>query len=175
MTTQDLLEIIQMDYDLEMIETTTGTNGYPRCLKKALIGLKNFEQVEEIANKYPEVRITTFHKRDGWQLWERDNNTTYEALQNSASDFGDDYTQFTSEDAEDYFENEVKPFLEDFENFEDLNKFLKEREEVLDKIQLLDDNELVITYQGRYYDTIEKKSMSFYHDTHHYAIGVIID
>ena len=175
MTTQDLLETIQMDYELEMIETTTGRNGYPQNLKHALIGFENFEQAKEIANKYPEVRITTFHKRDGWQLWERNNNTTHEQLQNSASDFGDDYNQFTSEDAEDYFENEVKQFLEDFENFEDLNKFLKEREEVLDKIQLCGDNELVITYQGRYYDTIEKESMSFYHDTHHYAIGIIID
>ena len=175
MNTQDLLEQIQMDYSLEMIETTTGRNGYPQCLKKALIGLKNIEQAKEIEDKYPEIRITTFHKRDGWQLWERNNNTTYEALQNSASDFGDDYNQFASEDAVDYFENEVKPFLEDFEDFETLNEFLKEREEVLDKIQLLDDNELVITYQGRYYDTIEKESMSFYHDTHHYAIGIIID
>jgi hypothetical protein len=175
MNTQELLDAIQMDYNLEMIETTTGRNGYPQSLKKALIGFQTFEQAQEIANKYPEVRITTFHKRDGWQLWERNNDTAYEPLQNSASDFGDDYNQFTSEDVEDYFENEVKPFLEDFENFETLNEFLKEREEVLNKIQLLDDNELVITYQGRYYDTIEKKSMSFYHDTHHYAIGIIID
>lgn len=175
MTTQDLLEIIQMDYELEMIETTTGVNGYPQNLKHALIGLKNFEQAQEIANKHPEVRITTFHKRDGCQLWERNSNNTYEPLQNSASDFGADCNQFTSEDAEDFFENEVKQFLEDFENFEDLNKFLKESEEVLDKIQLCGDNELVITYQGRYYDTIEKESMSFYHDTHHYAIGIIID
>lgn len=175
MNTQDLLEQIQMDYDLELLETTTGVNGYPQSLKYALIGFETFEEAQEIANKYPEIRITTFHKRDGWQLWERNNNTTYQSFLTSASDFGSDYNQFTSEDAVDYFENEVKPFLEDFENFEDLKKFLEEREEVLDKIQLLGDNELVITYQGRYYDTIEKESMSFYHDTHHYAIGIIID
>ena len=175
MTTQELLETIQMDYSLELIETTTGINGYPKALKHALIGFENFEQAKEIANKYHEFRITTFHKRDGWQLWERNNNTTYEAFQSSASDCGDDYNQFTSENAVDYFENEVKPFLEDFENFETLNDFLKEREEVLDKIQILDDNELVITYQGRYYDTIKQESMSFYHDTHSYQIGIIID
>lgn len=171
----EILNEIANEYNISVVETTTGTNGYPQCLKKALIGFENFEQAKEIANQYPEVRITTFHKRDGWQLWERDNNTTYEAFQKSASDFGDDYNQFTSEDVEDFFENEVKPFLESFEDFESLNKFLKEREEVLDKIQLLDDNEIVITYQGRYYDTIEKESMSFYHDTHSYCIGIIID
>jgi hypothetical protein len=99
MNTQELLDAIQMDYDLEMIETTTGRNGYPQSLKKALIGFQTFEQAQEIEKEYPEVRITTFHKRDGWQLWERNNNTTYEALKNSASNYGDDYNQFTSEDA----------------------------------------------------------------------------
>lgn len=174
MTKQDVLEVIQFENNLELIETTNGVNGYPSNLKKALIGFKTFEQCEKIANQIANVRIMIFHRRDGWQLWERQ-STADEPFYNSSEDYGDEYYSFTSEEGDTYFENEVKPFLQDFENFEILNEFLKEREKVLNEILLLGDNEIVITYQGRYYETIEKESMSFYHDTHQYAIGIVID
>lgn len=175
MTKQELLETIQNEYELKLIETTTGTNGYPQCLKKALIGFENFDEVKEILKQHPEFRATAFHKRDGWQLWERNNNDTYEPFQNSASDYGDNYGQFTKENVENYFENEVKPCLNDFENFEDLNKFLKDREEVYNQLLFIDDDEILITCQGSFFETIKKFSMDFYHDTHSYAIGIIID
>lgn len=41
------------------------------------------------------------------------------------------------------------------------------------KIQELEDRQAVITSDGRYYETINKQSMKYYYDTHHYAIGVM--
>jgi hypothetical protein len=175
MTTTELFYEIENEFDVKLIETTTGRNGYPQNLKKAIIGFDSFEECEEVAYNYPKARITTFHKRDGWQLWERTSGTTYGPLENSADDYGDDFNSFTKEDADDYFENEVKEQLENYDDFDSMRAFLDEQEEVLDEINKLDDNEMVITHCGRYYETIYKESMFFYHDTHHYAVGIIID
>ena len=174
MTTTELFYEIENEFDVKLIETTIGINGYPQNLKKAIIGFDNFEECEEVASNYPDARIATFHRRDGWQLWER-TGTAFGPFENSADDYGEDYMSFTQNDAKNFFEEEVKPMLEDFDNFDELRDFLDKKEEILDEINKLDDNEMVITHEGRYYDTIDKVSMSFYHDTHHYAIGIIID
>ena len=68
---------------------------------------------------------------------------------------------------------EVQKIISDFDNFEDVEKFLKERREVYDAICALDDNEAVVTYQGRLYEEIKRHSMGYYFDTHSYAIGLI--
>jgi hypothetical protein len=172
--TTDTLEMLELQYGLDMIETTTGRNGYPQDLKKALIGFDNFEQCKDIADEFG-ARITTFHKRDGWQLWERTNNETYEPFENSADDYGDDFMTFTKDDEDDFFENEVKELLDNYDDFDSMREFLDMKEEVLNEIKMMDDDEIVVTHCGGYYETIKKVSMSFYHDTHHYVIGIIID
>ncbi len=67
----------------------------------------------------------------------------------------------------------VKEIISDFDNFEDVEKFMKERREVYDAICALDDNESVVTCQGSLYEEIKIHSMGYYFDTHSYAIGLI--
>lgn len=62
---------------LDVVETTTGRNGYPQNIKQAIIGFDNWKYAESTAERYG-LRITTLHKRDGWQLWERNGDTTLE-------------------------------------------------------------------------------------------------
>ena len=47
--------------------------------------------------------------------------------------------------------------------------------EILKAVEEAEENELVISLYGEYYDTIKQTSMSFYHDTKHYVIGLIND
>ncbi len=169
---KDLREIAEIE-GLEYFETTSEASGYPHYIKGALKGFDTFEQAEEIAQKY-DLDIQEFHKRDGQQLWSRA-GWANRAFQNSDSDYGDNYSSFNGGEIseEEFFESEVKPCLENFDNFEDLNGFLKQKEELFDNICCADIDELVITYCGDYYETIKKESMYFYHDTKHYVIGLI--
>ena len=156
---------------LKFVETTSGTNGYPQNLKPALIGFYDYEGAEEFATEHG-LETYIFHKRDGWQLWER-KNPAYEPMTITSDDYGDNYNMFTPDELENYYENEVKPRLEDFDNMDDIKDFLNDEEEIMDELARCNDNEAVITYCGKWYDTIKVKSIEWGHDTHNYVIGVI--
>ena len=170
---ENLREIAEIE-NLEYFETTSQMNGTPANLNGALKGFNSFEQAQKIAEKY-RLNIESFEKSDGWQLWYRTGNNMYEPFLNTSNDYGDNYSEFAGNSitASEFFESEVKPELENFNNFDDLKKFIKEREELFSKIENAGENEIVITNYGTYYETIEKHSMYFYHDTHHYVIGLI--
>lgn len=156
---------------LQFIETTSATNGYPQDLKPALIGFNDYEEAEEFAQEHG-LQTYIFHKRDGWQLWQR-SKPAYEPMTITSDDYGDDYNMFTNDELDDYFGNEVKPRLDDFDNMEELKKFLNNQEEIMDELDRCNENEAVITYCGDYYDTVKVKSIEWSHDTHNYVIGVM--
>ena len=156
---------------LQFIETTSATNGYPQDLKPALIGFNDYEEAEEFAQEHG-LQTYIFHKRDGWQLWQR-SKPAYEPMTITSDDYGDDYNMFTHDELDDYFGNEVKPRLDDFDNMEELKKFLNDQEEIMNELERCNENEAVITYCGDYYDTVKVKSIEWSHDTHNYVIGVM--
>lgn len=170
----DLLENIAYQNGLELIETTSERNGYPAHIKKAIIGFDTFEEAENIA-KENNLSIEIFTKRDGWQLYYRTGDRTYEPFSNSASDYGENYNEFSIEDIDTFYEEEVKPFLEQFDDFDSVSSFIDMKKEILERLEMIDEDEIVITNEGRYYETIQKKSMRFYHDTKTKVIGLIED
>ena len=95
--------------NLDVISTTTGKNGYPQSVRYAITGFPNFSEAEKLAEKYG-LRITTFWKKAGWQLYVRDRNTTFEPMRISAENYGDDYMAFDSSSVESFYEDEVKPY-----------------------------------------------------------------
>lgn len=157
--------------DLKFIETTSGKNGYPQDLLPALIGFNDYEEAEEFASEH-DLQTYILHKRDGWQLWER-KNPAYEPFNISAEDYGDNYNVFKADELEGYYEHEVKPCLENFDNIEALKDFIEDQEEIMNELERCDDDEAIVTYRSEYYDTIKVKSMEWYHDTHSYVIGVM--
>ena len=157
---------------LRVITTTTDLTGYPKNLKNALIGFECFKDAEELANKYG-LRLTTFFKRDGWSLWYRNNNEAYQPIQIVAEDYGGNCNSFVASDAIDFFDNEIRPYLNNFNNIDSLQRFLEEKGEILNEIEILDEDELVIVKDGAYYTTIKKEVMSWSHDTKNYIIGLI--
>lgn len=164
-------EIAELE-NLEVIETTVGMNGYPKNIKSAIVGFESFEHAQKLANEYG-LSIESFTKRDGWHLWNRNNNTVYEPYKNSAEDYGDNYTEIPKMDETDFIESEMRWFLEDVESFEEIDKFIKIKREVWECIEIMEDDEIVILHEGSYYETIKKESMAFSHDTRNYIIGLI--
>lgn len=167
----DLRNVAEQE-GLDIIETTTGTNGYPENLKFAITGFDTFEQAQDLADKYS-LSIESFEKRDGWSLWSRGNRTMFSAFQNSAEDFGDNYLEYGKIDEEEFFEIEIKPSIDNFEDFESVETFLKDKKEIWEEIDKMEEDEIVITLYGDYCDTIKQTSMSFSHDTRNYIIGLI--
>lgn len=170
---RELLETIAYEDSLEYIETTTGMNGYPQHLRGAIIGFESFEAAESIAHEHG-LRITTFFKRDGWQLYQRDSNTTWEPLKITSYDYGDDYKHFTNEIPEsDFIEEELLPNLA-ATTFGDIQNITQRYEELFDKIVEAEDDELVIAdIFGKYVETIKKELMSWSHDSKTWVIGVM--
>ena len=171
---KDSLENIAYENGLQYIETTTGMNGYPQHIRGAIIGFYTFQEAEDLAREHG-LCIRTFFKRDGWQLYQRESGSTYRPLRITASDYGDDYNQLDVSACRDFFENEVKPFLEDMESFEDLKKFIAGKEVLLEKLEDIDDGQIVITCCGDYYETIDKGLMEWNHDSKTWVIGVMED
>lgn len=166
--------LLQIAYQncLEVIDTTSERNGYPANLKYAIIGFDTFEEAKRIAREN-NLSIEIFTRRDGWKYYYRTGNIAYEPFRNSASDYGDDYSEFSIEDIDTFYEEEVKPFLEQFDDFESVSSFIKMKKEIFERLEMIDDDEIVITNEGRYCDTIQKTSMRFYHDTKTKVIGLI--
>lgn len=165
------IEDIADEQGLTIIETTTGSNGYPQELKKALIGFETFEDALAIADDCG-WRVTTFTRKDGWQLWSRDNNTTYQPMQISSADYGDDYMDWDNE--EEYLE-ELKVLMQNAESFAEMREIIESGEKVVDELSIKDDNEIVITCGNRYHETVRKSAMSWQNDGRYYEVGVIKD
>lgn len=167
----DLREIAENN-GLTYAESTNGSNGYPSNIKGIIIGFDNFKDAEELAEKHG-LSIEFFTKRDGWELWERTNNQAHEPMKNSSDDYGDNYSQLEKMNEKVFFESEVKDSIENFDNLEDLQNFLSKKQELFEEVEKMEVDEVVITYQGDFYETIKKVSMYFTHDTNHVTIGLI--
>jgi len=153
---------------LEVIETTTGRNGYPENLEFAIVGFDNFEDAQNLADKY-NLKVESFTKKDGWDLWQRSNNWMYEPYKlNVDQDFGDNYNEVDA----DVIIDAIKDNIDNLE-YKDVPDFLREQASILEEIENAEDDEVVVTYMGEYYNTLPRESMSFYHDTRHYVIGLI--
>lgn len=171
MKTKELLENIAYENGLEYVTTCSkGNNGYPKNLMGAIIGLESIEQARELASRY-DLDIISLHKRDGWNFYER-MDYAIEPLKPRADWYGDDFNFFTEDDRDDFFENEVQSFIGNFEDFDSLQCYIDNQKEVYEELQTIDDTQIVVTCQGRYYETIDKECMKWSFDTHTYVIGL---
>ncbi|MFC5046882.1 hypothetical protein ACFSTE_10915 [Aquimarina hainanensis] len=165
------LREIASNNNLVFIETTDGSNGYPSNIKGAIIGFENYEEAKKLSDRFPGLSIESFFKRDGWNFYKRTNQKCFEPFQNSEEDYGDNHNLFTTD--ENFYEDEIKPLLEEMGDLTSLKELISAKEEILEEIQALEEGEAVITYEGRYFETIKTESMSFYNDTKTHVIGVI--
>ena len=165
-------EEIAREKDLVVINTTSQSNGYPSHEMKALIGFNNFEQAEALAHEY-DLDVMVFTRRSGWHYWYRTGQQPFGPFERSSEDFGDGFDTYGKSDLETFFEDEVQSQVECFENFQSLREFLDKQEKIFNEIKKLGEDELVVTCDCCYYDTIKKTTMEYSYDTVHYAIGLV--
>lgn len=171
MADYEKMDELASEYGLQYVETTSARNGYPENIAPAIVGFNSFEDAENFAKEHG-LDTWLLHKCDGWQLWNRVHSVD-EPMSISCEDYGEDYNLYTAVSLENYFENEVKPCLENFDNIEDLRSFLDKQEMFMQELESLNDDEAVITYCGTYYERIKLHPMVWKHDTHKYIIGVM--
>lgn len=175
--------------DLTLIETTTGTNGYPRELSYAIICFENWDQLEKLQkeltndlndldeNDRNDASVETLHchRRDGWQLWERSNvGGVWEAYDLENDEDGTIYHASDADDEEKFYDDEVRDFLADFDNLNDLQDFINDRKSLFDQIYNLTDDQILVVDCNGNREVKPGKAMSYFDDTHHYAIGLTI-
>lgn len=161
---------IASENGLQFVETTVCLNGYPQNVKGAIIGFEDFAEAEALS-KETGLRLEVISKKDGWQLWYRNGNTANGPLEITEEDFGDDFRFIKNE--ENFYENEIKPFLDDFDNIDDLMGFLEDKKSVEDELCTLDDDDVVVTCNGKYYDTISTRPMRFDYDGKSWTIALM--
>ena len=165
------LDQIAQDEDLEVVWTTSGRNGYPENTHEALIGFDDFGQAERVAKRYG-MEIMIFEQRDGWNLYYRTGRTAYGPIEVTSEDYGPDYQSF-GPGVQQYYEDQVKPALSDCETFDELCELVEQQKKTCDAIKDLGENEMVLTYCGDYYDTVDRYAMSVHIDSKTTVIGVI--
>lgn len=87
--------------------------------------------------------------------------------------FSDDTRLFTAEDADDYFENEVKPLLDDCDDFDAAEEIIANGKKIYQALCELDDDEAAVVVAGEYDGTINLHPMRFTYDSKTDAIALI--
>lgn len=61
----------------------------------------------------------------------------------------------------------------EFDNFEEIESYLESQKEIYEAIENLEDDEMVLTLNDKYYDTVKQYTMCHYYDTKTTVIGLI--
>ena len=172
-TTYELASEIIDSYDsLSQVEITTGINGYPSHLHAGIIGFESFQQAKEVANKYG-GEVVSLHRRDGWELWQSqspaweayDIERIYQEQEGcQIYDSGMTEEQFIEEES-------VADMVADMDSIDAIAKYVAHIKELWQQIETLDDSQFLAVGNG-WTEMHDKTGMSYYDDTHHYAIGV---
>lgn len=161
---------------MKEIEITTGTNGYPQGLHRGYIDFNDIREAEAFARKVG-GEVVLLYKKFGWQLWQS-NGYHPDPIHLAEEDFGDDYAfecdlNYYLANCKDEITDLAHELLgEGLEGIKALRNHIEEIEDVASKLASLEEGEVVVTHNGRYYATFEYECMSFTHDGHLWTIGV---
>lgn len=167
------IEKIAREHGLDLILTTSGMNGYPENVMYAVIGFDNFDKLDEFRSNFSVDRgAEIFKKKDGWKYWERTGNAAYDEFEFSTEEYGDIYSIFGNPEEE---FNLMKEQISECQEVEEIKNLLSRYEELISEYANKTDDEVVVTRDGEYYETVNMRSMSTYHDTRSHAIGLLIE
>jgi hypothetical protein len=177
-TKQQIIETIKANYKVEEVITTEGSNGYPRGLQTALL-IDSWEDAQAIADKFPNVIISSLRKRDGWSFWESRGSVSepYEML--NGYEYGNHVIQ-TKDDVIATFSLDDAGFLEELPT-DKLADYLETASRLLRDVENLENGQFIandFVDELAIYDAwviTDKYQMAFYEDVWHYAIAITFD
>lgn len=157
------------DANFELVETTIERNGYPSHVEKAFTGFSSWEQAKAFAHRYG-LRLIWIEKYDGWNLWHR-KGTAFEPMEIRECDFGG--TCNFESDAEEVLQ-QLKEVIDSCDDIEEIRKAIERFEPIIEACNSRGDDEVVVTINGDYYDTIiPERVIHFYYDTYTIELAAI--
>lgn len=201
-----IYEILQNEADsmsnLTLVDNTRGMNGYPERMSWSIIGFMNKEELNKVAEELAEMLQETvnectdeeereeleqldvcrqlLHKRDGWNLWEveQDNYTEEQFDMSAIKSEEENQTIFKKgdyEEEEDFIIEQVSGILEGLTSFVDMKEILYKKCELWKAIHSLEDDKIVaMDVNDDTFEVIDKYEMSYSEDTHNYTIALSI-
>ena len=166
------LQDIADENDLLVVETTSSRNGYPSNLRKAITGFSGFEEAKRIASENG-LTLVWLDSREGWKLWHRGDTAT-EPMTITSNDFGDDYNfEDNSEEIMQCAYDVIADLANQGASFDDIRSYMAKVEKITDAIEKADYRQVVVTYKGEYYDTIEEHPIYFHFDSKYTQLAAI--
>lgn len=159
--------------NLSSIETTTGANGYPRDLRKALIGFQSMEEAKTLADECG-GEVYEFVRRDGWTLWLRRQcvGAAYDSLDMVD---GDNYEIYFRDTMQDWFHDFKRDELDAAKTADDFEDACARFTEIKEAFDGMDDDDFLLIQCGRLHDVRHREEvMGYADDSKHYAIGVLL-
>lgn len=156
---------------LTIIETTSEGNGYPRNLKKAIVGFESFEQAEEFA-KENGGEVIELAKKAGQQLWGRRGRAWEPFDMRKVYDDDPCYELYFCGD-EERFTEDIKEQIAEMNDFALIPSFVETKAEIWDEFCTLGEDEFILVKNGEFEEVIEQKKMSYEYDGTYHQIGVI--
>lgn len=155
----------------EIVETTSEVNGYPRNLKKVIIGFLDFSEAEHFA-KSNGGEIIELSRKAGQQLWSRgcrryepyDMRKVYENVPNCEMYFCGDEERFTEL---------VKTRVAELDDFALIRKYIEDVDDAWSAISSLWEEQFVVVTDEVNCHTEDISRMEYEYDNTYYNIGVI--
>jgi hypothetical protein len=170
---KELLEEIQQEHqNLSLVQTNGQYDGnWCKNVRLALVGFDSVEQAKQVADEYG-LEMWYLNRKDGHDFYNREGEDyNQQGFEISAESFGCDFEMFTS--AEEYWGG-IRDIISDEEmDFWCAMDFMKNAENVYNEIDMLDENQVVITHEGRYFGTFSKFETSYSEDNNNHIIGVL--
>lgn len=184
-------------YNLDYVETSSESNGYPNNLEWAIIAdtiSELLEIKEQLKNAGFNVQEYFLHKKNGWQLWSRQNTYLEKGQMTIASD-SDWYWDFDMTDLDEVKKEVYEMFWCDEEQMKEIANeqvedgiydTLKEAlNEYAEQVQFFinqlpkDGGQIRVFYDPNQDYAIDyivtEESTYYYNDTNHYRLAIAVD
>lgn len=156
---------------LDVVETTSERNGYPRFLEDAIIGFTSWEEAKSFAYSHG-LSLIWLDRRDGWNLWHRGDHATA-PMELTEDDFpGYSMEKYRdNRDTEDLFEV-MKDRIAEANSINEIRNILIRWEDTIEKVEDLEEGYAVLHDDGYYYETVKLNDViSCTDDTKHITLG----
>lgn len=156
---------------LTIIETTSEGNGYPKNLKKAVVGFETLEEAEEFA-KENGGEVIELVKKAGQQLWSR-GSRAWEPFDMQKVYDDDPCCEMYFCGDEERFTDYVKEQISEMNDFALIKSFVDEKEKIWDEFGTLGEDEFILVRDGEFEEVVDCKRMYYEYDNTYYRIGVV--
>lgn len=160
--------------DLDIVDVTSGRNGYPSGVRQAIVGFSSFEEAKLIAEKY-QKNVVLLHKRDGWNLYEIKDCTLIDEPELNPEDLGYN-NQWDGLTDESEVVEEFRSKIDGIEQMDVILSLANTYKQIYEELQIIGSDEVIFFDSDNdllSYEKVKKHPMSWSYDTHNYIVAIM--